>query len=1069
MKRIYSFITLMFLAIGSAWAGSYLYILGEEIDLSKSWTRSASSFVSGATGTISFDVDHFVIKFTNVKIPGNNSKKVVHNKVYRTLEIAFEGECELYSMDKVIQYDASTTLNGSASTSVKMHSNWDEETLYSNESNDDGAADLTLKGFRYLELWSLGDYCISHKYGEVIINDSHVVMEGDKGTIHSNSYATSSFSRIQLKDSFYGGNYTWLNTGSSRDIATATSDTKNEKVKKCVILCSSEYSGVRLNGEPILMSDSRWNASTSTVTLNAEVNASSNFTYQGAITAEKSGITIDGGGKNFYGRKYGMQVKSGTTITIRNMALNGYDAGLYAGLGKVTIGDNVSIFGVDYAINNDGNITFSPSSGKNVVLMPAIGYSETYYGTLFRNRAIRASSIQLNECSAYPEGITVSGNTFVSGSTPWQQQVVIKGWEKYDLWVNGTQVNENNKDNLTSLLGSSATGTLKYNPSTNTLTMNNLKAAPSTSDTQSTLINTNYNPLTIAVEGENEITTNTNSYYTIWCSSSLTVTKGSTSTSKLTLKGNPKWGFIRANAPTIKDVTLTIDGQAPDGGILNTLSNVSGNISNATVSVKSASKPLVGKWATSGVYGKLQSGNGPDITIHPSTQQLVYFYDGQTAPSNVVVTQDIEIYRSSGYPTVNGSKPGGFTQQQGVCYDEFSRRLFLRNTKFNGKIGGTVEVLKVYTIGLCEVTNDECPFDVNVLYNLTFTGPGQLTLNATNSNGVAAKITGQNVGNPSLNVYVTIKDTQLYLNGKVGMKYIAVPNYGILNVYNSSVESHTPGGIALQGFNSMFLSDCTLYTPQGGTYNGILYNVDGSVASDMLILPYAPTTITLDAYANNNLILESNYEKEVFATINNLTIKGDGTWRTICLPFDLKLQGSVFKNCEVREADSLRQEGKVGILYFTKRVLEMKANTPYLIRNTSGTDITNPNFVVVKILANSLRYTQWMTDITYYDCFFSRISLMGYFYTLEDSPLLVMQSQYTVNAFEVTFGLMEGLDYYVIYTGPEVNDLIDGIDDIEDSKLKMANDVYDLSGRKYDALPNKSGIYIKNGKKVIVK
>ena len=33
----------------------------------------------------------------------------------------------------------------------------------------------------------------------------------------------------------------------------------------------------------------------------------------------------------------------------------------------------------------------------------------------------------------------------------------------------------------------------------------------------------------------------------------------------------------------------------------------------------------------------------------------------------------------------------------------------------------------------------------------------------------------------------------------------------------------------------------------------------------------------------------------------------------------------------------------------------------------------------------------------------------------------------------------------------------------------QGGEVYDLSGRKYDALPNKSGIYIKNGKKVIVK
>jgi hypothetical protein len=1066
MKRIYSFITLMFLAIGSAWAGSYLYVLGEEIDVSNSWTRSASSFVSGATGTISYDEDRFVIKFTNVKIPGNNSKKVVHNKVYNRLKIAFEGECELYSMDKVIQYDASTTLDGSASTSVKMHSNWDEETLYSNESKDDGAADLTINGFRYLELWSLGDYCISHKYGEVIINDSHVVMEGDKGTIHSNSYATSSFSRIQLKDSFYGGNYTWLNTGSSRDIATATSDTKNEKVKKCVILRSSEYSGVRLNGEPILMSDSRWNASTSTVTLNAEVNASSNFTYQGAITAEKSGITIDGGGKNFYGRKYGMQVKSGTTITIRNMALNGYDAGLYAGLGKVTIGDNVSIFGVDYAINNDGNITFSPSSGKNVVLMPAIGYSETYYGTLFRNRAIRASSIQLNECSAYPEGITVSGNTFVSGSTPWQQQVVIKGWEKYDLWVNGTQVYEKNKDNLTSLLGSNATGTLKYNPSTNTLTMTNLKASPSGNED---LIHSTNGGLTIAVEGDNTITAPLTSKNTIYSGGALTITKGNNTQSKLTLNGAPLSGysFIRATPPVIKDVSIYIEGDETQYGITNYQGSTSGIISNATVVIKKTHQPLAGsKWSASGVCCELL--NEPDraITFNTSTNRLVYCDDN--GPTTNDVMDEIGIYPFSGYTlTVDGSKPQSYSSTASVSFDEFSRRLYLRNANC-GRISATISKLRIHSIGDCKVTcsdNHALETYVNVLL---FTGPGTLTLNSDNN--FAARLANDNA-------VVQVLNTTLKMNGKNGMIHpwnsSATDNQSMLFVTNSRLEAHCPiaNGFALSGFCNTILSDCNFYIPQGGIFvNRNLINADGTVAWDMLILPKAPAEVVFDAEGSNNRTLVMYYGQEVIAKTKNFTIKGDGKWRTICLPFDLTIPGSVLKNCEVREHTAIRQEGKVGIYDFTKQTFEIKANKPYLIRNTSGTDIVNPNFGVVKILSKEWNVNYEENGIVYYMCHYSR-GLRSFDYVLEDSPLLVYKNgQYTLKGFEFAFGwhfVSQGLDYFVVYTGKE-DDLIDGIQTVG-ADLDTNEVTYDLSGRRIGAQPTRPGIYIKNGKKIAVK
>ena len=45
-----------------------------------------------------------------------------------------------------------------------------------------------------------------------------------------------------------------------------------------------------------------------------------------------------------------------------------------------------------------------------------------------------------------------------------------------------------------------------------------------------------------------------------------------------------------------------------------------------------------------------------------------------------------------------------------------------------------------------------------------------------------------------------------------------------------------------------------------------------------------------------------------------------------------------------------------------------------------------------------------------------------------------------------------------------------GIISIENGKLKIENDSwYDLSGRKFDGKPTRKGVYVQNGKKVVIK
>ena len=961
MKKFYFLILLMCLAIGNAWAadGNGFEIFGKEPRVTSFATWNVSDFVSGATGTFSYDPSTKTLTFNNVSVSGID-KKVVYNKSVDGLTIVFKGECTFYSTDNILRYEMATILDGSASTKVEMHVfkktiGDDKETFYSNNEYNTGTHDpyasLEIKNFPYLRLTAAGDYCISHTYGAVDIKNSHVLMESGKGTIHTNMYALGWYSLVRLTDCYYAGNYYWMTTDDCRDIATKTSDDKAEKVKKAIILRDSEYSGVRLNGEAVPTTDSRWNASTKTLTLDTSVNASSNFTYPAAIIVEKPGITIDGGNnKAATGKKYGMYVNASET-TIKGITLTGSYSGLYTETGmNCTLGDDVNLWGVDYAIKG-GNITICPSEGEMVTMQ--------YRGECFEEQTVDVNSLKLVNCIISPRAITAGSTTFLNGTTPWDKDVCIvgfEGWETYPVYINGTQVNEWNKDNLTSLLGSSATGTLKYNPSTNTLTMNNLKAAPSSSDTTSPLIYS-LNGVTLAVEGVNEITATTQSTHTIYSGKGLVITKGNNTQSKLTLNGNPKTRFIEALQVNIRNVSLYIDGKCQNAGIANQSDYYFGSISNSTVSIKCGTRPLEGGWTTSGVYGNPMNSDRV-ITINPSTHELVYFYDNATSPSSDVVTEDIAIYPTGPYTmTVNGSKPQSYTSSNGVCFDEFSRRLYLRNTNVNGNIYITNISPTIYTIGDCSVTSSECPFKANN-NTPTFTGPGTLNLTTTGNDYAAADFTGYGG--------VVVKNTTLNLKGgKYGMLYtnISQTSYpyvlqmAFLNVINSKVEAHcTPGNYVLFGFSMLAPSDCVLYIPQNGTYynaasTGFLLNANGTVASDMLILPDTPDEIALDAHSDNDSFIFSNYGKEGIVTIKNLTIKGDGSWRTICLPFNVKRIGSVLQNCDIREYSSTlsRQQGDVEILDFTTSVLEMKANVPYIIRNMSGTDIVNPNFGFVKL------------------------------------------------------------------------------------------------------------------------
>lgn len=1069
MKRFYSFIMFMCFAIGGAWADSGLYIFGQEVNTTFSWTGvEAKTFHENARGWISYDYEKKKLTLDCVDI-GINDKIAIYNKGIENLEIAFVGtDNSIHSENKVIRYDVPTTLTAASNTRVYLGSYGDEECIYSNETET--YAKLTISGFNDLELTSMNDYCISHKYGKVYFKDSHVTMQGAKGTLHTNFYALGWYSGTVLVDCYLGGNYVYGYSGDSYDFMTYTSETKKEKVKKAVILRSSEYTGVRLNGEPILTSDSRWNASTNTLTMNASVDASTNYTYPGAITVEKEGVTIDGGNYSFVGNRYGLyhSYSNSRPTSIRNITLKGPFAGLF-GYNKANIGEAVNIYGSTYGIRG-GYITFSPSSNQVVTIQPLNGSSS------FQDMAIYVKSIQLDECDiTTPQGGAVKDTTIVSGNTPWAYQTVIKGWEKYDLYVNGTQVNEKNRDNLASLLADDATGTLQFDPSTNILTMNNLKADLSRANETSIPIYSRFGMggLRINANGINEITTSSQSNYAIYSGGDLTIS-GTTNPKQLTLKGSPKHAFIQAGKPTISKVTLNIEGDGNQLGIYNNVANACGSIQLVQMSIKGTSKPLAGMWETD----DRTCGNIPDsdqdITINPSTHELVYC--DNYGPTTIPVIDDVSISNMRYDLKLNGNEVQSYTPENGtISFDVFSNRLYVRRVNGIASLETDLATLKIHTIGNCTLRSSNSVLSAKI-GTLTFQGPGILSLNSDENDAVII------TRNSSMGSTIIINNTQLKLKGTNGMVFNWIkptngqPILAKLFVTGSKLDISSTGA-ALSGFGSYELKNCSLYSPEGGYLSDKVFrNVDGSVAADLLILPDDVEVVTFDAYQDNEEFIFNHYGKEAFYVINNLTIKGDGTWRTICLPFNVKRIGSVLQDCDIREF-KISTESKslpgIEVLDFTTSVIDLKANKPYIIRNTSGTDIVNPNFGFVKLEGREQELS-WGVSLggTLTRAFAGSYTIrnVSQAYVLEEGSMeLVNKKRFTADAFEALFYFddEEENESKVVYTGTSEDDLIDAIQTV-DAGLDADGATYDLSGRRVNK-PTQPGLYIVNGKKIAIK
>ena len=263
------------------------------------------------------------------------------------------------------------------------------------------------------------------------------------------------------------------------------------------------------------------------------------------------------------------------------------------------------------------------------------------------------------------------------------------------------------------------------------------------------------------------------------------------------------------------------------------------------------------------------------------------------------------------------------------------------------------------------------------------------------------------------------------------------------------------------GSGSLNLSNC-YYTQVLGTAQGtqgiLLY--DGGVP----------------AMANEGVISRSTGSK--FAvSLQDRTLYKDGDWNTLVLPFDVSVDskplGGDGVKAMVLDGDKSQLDGTTLTLNFVDAPATIPAGTPFIIKWKEGTDLTSPVFSCVSIsnANNDVNFTGGAFKGTYARKEWNEetpsILFLG-----EKNQLNWPLKGAHLNAFRAFFELTDpnaqAREFVMNFEEGSEETIISPAEIAERAEI-LADAWYSLDGRKLNSQPSAKGIYIKRGKKVVIK
>ena len=284
-------------------------------------------------------------------------------------------------------------------------------------------------------------------------------------------------------------------------------------------------------------------------------------------------------------------------------------------------------------------------------------------------------------------------------------------------------------------------------------------------------------------------------------------------------------------------------------------------------------------------------------------------------------------------------------------------------------------------------------------------------------------------------------------------------------------------------FNSTFTAsskvDAVVGDNNGTLSNSYYHNctVNSSTSSSIIVIHNDDTALAEGKKNTDVITANTGTDKNVI--LYGRTLYKDGGWNTLCLPFDLTISGSVLNGADVRTLSSTSFNSSTGelTLTFTAEgdVKTMLAGTPYIIKWASGTDIVNPTFANVEVKKDTVNVSKEHADFI---CAFSSVPLEANdktkLYLGSGEKLYYPNAAVTINACRAYFhlkGITAGdkeLGVRSFLLNFEDDSLPTGLRDLAPTERDEENVWYDLNGLQLIKQPTQRGIYIHNGRKVVI-
>lgn len=329
----------------------------------------------------------------------------------------------------------------------------------------------------------------------------------------------------------------------------------------------------------------------------------------------------------------------------------------------------------------------------------------------------------------------------------------------------------------------------------------------------------------------------------------------------------------------------------------------------------------------------------------------------------------------------------------------------------------------------------------------------------------------------------TYRDFQFDITLPDGLTYADCSAGTLLSGH--SIQTSSQGGTTrLTGY-----SDHTL-TASGGTLLTISFTVSGSatVGDNTVTLANA---VFSDDHAKHYPLTASNHTVTVASA---LTLTDDDTaapatasginvtlsrsfavdkWYTICLPFALsaeEVKSAFGDNVKVGDFNGYTISGSSIRVGFTT-VTAMEANHPYIIKVTDAA-VNNPTFNSVNIVAGTPMNNKGddATDenIKAMIGVYAETTLGNNWLYIRDNKFWYSDGSSKVKAYRAYFRFRDFTDAMHSRSIIIDEDGATGIRLMEDAQAD-GEGWYDLSGRRLSGKPASRGVYIQNGKKVVIK